>query len=129
MNKKIIVFGIFTLLIAVGLSGCNESNNSSSDIKKRFIGTWEYVDTEFFTARHTYYENGTMVQNISNSMIWDNNSLWYNYEIKDGKICFEFIETKAKGCMIYKFSEDYTLLTLESIDSPGHPETFRKTSS
>jgi predicted small secreted protein len=121
---KLIAIGIILILIAVVLSGCNESNNSTTDIKNRFIGTWEYVNTEFFTARYTFFENGTAVQNNSN-MYYLN---WYKYEIRNGKLCLEFIKTKVSGCVTYKFSEDYTLLTWESVDNPGHPETYRKIS-
>jgi len=37
MNKKIIILVIIVILLAVGLSGCNNKNLDS-----RFVGTWEY---------------------------------------------------------------------------------------
>jgi len=141
MNKKIIGICIILILLFVGLSGCNESNNSSSDDINRLIGTWEYVNTTiFYIARYTFFENGTAVLNssIMNYPYWYNYEIynssnmyilyWCNYEIMNGKLCLEYIETNLSGCGTYKFSQDYTLLTLESIDDPGHPITFRKIS-
>jgi hypothetical protein len=139
--KKVIAIGIIIILIVVGLCGCNESNISSSDDINRFIGTWEYVDTTiFFIARYTFFENGTAVFNSSfmYSPYWYSYEMynssnmylqyWCNYEIRNGKLCFEYIDTNFSGCGTYKFSKDYSLLTMESIDKPGHPVIFRRIS-
>ena len=40
MNKHLITLGIAVLLICIGLSGCNESNNSYKPDEERIIGTW-----------------------------------------------------------------------------------------
>ena len=40
MNKNLLIFGLAVLLICVGLSGCNESNNSFKSDEDRIIGTW-----------------------------------------------------------------------------------------
>jgi len=127
MNKKIIVIGIILIFFVVIISGCNESNNSSSDNINRFIGTWEYVNTTvFFTMRYTFYENGTVFQSISYWTLNNIYSLWFKYDIKNGKLCFEYIKTNISGCMTYKFSENYTFLTLESMNESGYPVIFRK---
>ena len=123
MKKQLLIIGIIVLLIAVGLSGCNKSNQSND--KSKFIGTWEYVNNTYFTMRYVFYENNTVLQTSSITM---NISYWYNYEINDGEICFEFIETKAPGCMPYSFSEEYTLLTFGSTDEPGNSTVYRKIS-
>jgi len=123
MKKQLLIIGIIVLLVCVGLSGCNESNQSND--KSKFIGTWEYVNNTYFTMRYVFYENNTVLQTSSITM---NISYWYNYEINDGEICFEFIETKASGCMPYSFSEEYTLLTFGSTDEPGNSTVYRKIS-
>jgi len=39
MNKYLIVVAIAILLLAVGLSGCNEQTGISSE-ESKFVGTW-----------------------------------------------------------------------------------------
>ena len=126
MKKQLLIIGIIVLLVFVGLSGCNKSNQSND--KNKFIGTWEYVNNTYFTMRYIFYENDTVVQTSSMTNPMMNISNWYNYEVNDGEICFEFIQTKASGCMPYSFSEDYTLLTFGSTDEPGNSTVYRKIS-
>ena len=49
MNKHLIVIGVVILLLAVGLSGCNEEQSVD---ESNFIGSWSSVD---FSAE--YIEN------------------------------------------------------------------------
>jgi hypothetical protein len=56
MKKQLIIVGIIVLLLAVGLSGCNE-NKSESELDK-FLGTW--VAFENYTI--TFYSNGTFAR-------------------------------------------------------------------
>ncbi len=49
MKKQLIIIGIIIILLAVGLSGCEENN--LSDEEKKFVGTW--VDSESYEGRMT----------------------------------------------------------------------------
>lgn len=95
MKKQLIIIGILIILIAVGLSGCNENNdkkeNENPSIGNTLIGSWEThpyyyenglrVDDTPSTA--IIYENGTMAS-IS---IVDNSTIWTPYSMINNQFC------------------------------------------
>ena len=97
MKKHLIVIGTVVLLLAVGLSGCNEINPLPSE-EDRFVGTWEneYGDTIVF------FSDGTGSQ-----------TLWsFQWEIKDNKLVREIDQDVVSIVVDYQFSDDDTTLTL-----------------
>ena len=66
MNKKLIIFGIAILLICIGLSGCEESNNNSNisfkSDKEKIIGNW--IITELYIGNTLNITYTFMVNNI-----------------------------------------------------------------
>ena len=66
MNKHLIVIGVVVLLLAVGLSGCNEGQSVD---ESNFIGSWSSVD---FSAEYIENEsefNITMTFFINNTVL------------------------------------------------------------
>jgi hypothetical protein len=88
MDKHFIILGIVVLLIAVGLSGCNEqqtTDGNEASIEKKIIGSWENtywseILKETVTQTWTFYEGGNL--RLSESMndwyywIDENGILW-----------------------------------------------------
>ena len=77
MKKQFVIVGIIVLLICVGLSGCNESSQSSE--KSRFVGTWR-TDSQYsafaFLQEVTFFSDGTISFAGQGGV----------YEIKDGAL-------------------------------------------
>lgn len=64
MKKQLMIIGIIVILLAVGLSGCNEDNTTFHSDEEKFIGTWIYSFTyEGIKATVTYkfFINKTVV--------------------------------------------------------------------
>jgi hypothetical protein len=97
MNKHLIVIGIIILLLAVGLSGCTDTQ--SSDIDK-LIGTWFDEETEIISI--TFFSDG-------NCDYGGINSTW---ELKDGEIVIEFLNQDYIKTFDYIFSDNSNKLTL-----------------
>jgi hypothetical protein len=96
MYKKILIVVITLVLIAVGLSGCEEQ--SSGTLDSRFFGTWEN-------------QIGVEVKYASNGSFWSEPLGWSGtWEVKNGKICN--IHDGDSSCQEFSFSEDGNTLTV-----------------
>jgi hypothetical protein len=111
MNKHLITLGIAVLLICVGLSGCNESNNSFKSDEDRIIGTWVISEiyegstrtvTYIFSSDKTYEVIGTYKEGTESS-----NGTW---EILDYKLVVTIEGRTQTGN--YKFSNNDKTLTI-----------------
>lgn len=117
MNKQLIIVGIVVLLVTVGLSGCNQTNNQATNSlnaeKNKFVGTWtELVNGVNLTE--IYFSDGTFIQ----TYVLDGSG---TYDIKDGKL----ILTYGNGNSIarsYSFSDNDKTLTV--IDVGVNPLTM-----
>ena len=102
MNKKLIIFLIFFMLIFICLCGCSEEQNSE---EKRFVGTWkmEEMDTTI-----TFNSNG-----VISGLFGD------EYEIKDNKLIIltRFAGTTKQEFYHYNFSNNDTKVVLLNIDT------------
>jgi len=100
MNKHLIVIGTAVLLLAVGLSGCNEINPFSGD--NRFVGTWK--------------SNGSTITFFSDGE-GSEMGIGFQWEIKDGKLVRETDITGVLQSMVYdyQFSDNDTTLTLTDV--------------
>ena len=62
MKKQLIIIGIIILLVAIGLSGCTETNtNSLNDEEKKFVGSWAsyYKNESGGHGNITFFSNKT----------------------------------------------------------------------
>ena len=72
MKKNLIVIGITLMLLAVGLSGCTETDDAA-----KFVGTWERIEPNGGIVSFTFFSNGTYNLNDETSG---------KYEIVDVKL-------------------------------------------
>lgn len=121
MKKQLVIFGIAVLLICIGLSGCNEDNNTFQSDEEKIIGTWIYATTLNETTVYVYYNflsNKTF--EIIFSYTGDRGSGTWN--ITDNKLLITL-----KGEIItsdYNFSNNNKTLTI--IESNGIKSVFTK---
>jgi len=105
MKKHLIVVGTAVLLLAVGLSGCEEINHLPSE-EDRFVGTWK----DEHGATITFFSDGE--GSMETGFVW---------EIKDSKTDnIIVIETQISGVLAhliyyYQFSDGDTTLTLTGL--------------
>ena len=108
MQKQFIIIGIATILVCVGLSGCNEVSNTSNTEKNKFIGTWHGTVPAFGIDENTikFFSNNTLTINTL-SGTWD---------IEDNKLVLTFND----GGLLeysYLFSNNDRTLTITDIDT------------
>ncbi len=106
MKKQIIMLGIVVIILAVGLSGCNEIDSPLPSVEEKFIGTWKASQYDF----HTFFSDGTSSQSGFGG-VW---------EIKDDKL----VITQEHGTIIktydYYFSENNTKLHLKNVGGESY---------
>jgi len=105
MNKKIVLFGMFVLLVCVGLSGCFENNNQSS-VENRFVGTW-IDNSSSIESTIDFFSDGEYISNDP----WLGNGY---YEVKGGKLVMTVTTAGAnlKYSFDYFFSDNYRSLNM-----------------
>lgn len=109
MKKQIVIFGILVLLVAVGFSGCTESDLNTEE--QKLLGTW--YDTSF-SRQFTFYENKTVVYKsyMKHAVIGGGNDgkyvaqplLYYKWELEDSNLYITDPITDKTG--FTEFSED-----------------------
>lgn len=57
MKKQLVIIGIFSLMVTVGLSGCNEDSNTLKPEINKFVGHW--VDESNSNNIIDFFSNGT----------------------------------------------------------------------
>ena len=82
MKKQLLIIGIIVLLVAVGLSGCEQQK--SNDDTSRFIGTWSVQIPDDINSTINFFSNGTFSWNRTRY------TLRGTFEIKDEKITMNF---------------------------------------
>ena len=101
MKKQFMIIGIVTLLVCVGLSGCNDESNTQNTDKAKFIGTWKTSD------------NGTLVFfSDGRSTIFAVNGTW---ELKDGHLVLASSDLDVQTTCSYIFSNSDRTLTLTEV--------------
>lgn len=111
--KQLVIIGIIIILVTVGLSGCNEINNTVDPDKNNFIGTWQNT-----TRNITSVHNNTLILFSNGSLSFKNFS--GTWDIKDGKLLIEITTGKGFGNFIYNYmfsNDDRTLTLTNSLDS------------
>ena len=103
MNKHLLILGIVILLLAVGLSGCEEVSSFTCD--NRLVGIWESKET--YMKNIMFFPDGTWVAERSDG----------TWNIEDGKlVIIKGVNTGIVYTYDYSFSDD-NMLTLKDINS------------
>jgi hypothetical protein len=124
MKKQLIIIGIIVILLTVGLSGCNEKNNSVQSDEEKFIGIWIYSFTfEGITATVTYNFFSNKTLKIVGSMGGAEQPMSGTWNIKNNTIVLA-----SSGDEIitgeYSFSNNYKTVTITP--SSGDSLVLRK---
>jgi hypothetical protein len=110
MKKQLVIIGIITLLVIVGLSGCTNNNNVSSETnEEKVLGGWTATipDTPI-TVIMNFFTNGSYSESINKTVIWE------TYTITNETIA---LQSGVKTHMVkYSFSNNDKTLTLLEID-------------
>ena len=115
MKKQLVILGILTLLVCVGLSGCFRLSPSYTTEKNKFVGTWTYLypsgHGSNYSFTYQFFSNGTFSFNkprlITNG----------TFDIIDGNLRFTANANgnKEYDDYSYVFSENNTKLTISGI--------------
>ena len=111
MKKHLIVIEIVVLLLVVGLSGCNESNNSFKSDEDRIIGTWVISELyEGSTRTITYIFLPDKTYEVIGTYKEDTESYNGTWKILDYKLVVTIEGRTQTGN--YNFSNDDKTLTI-----------------
>jgi hypothetical protein len=119
MKKQLIILGIVAILICVGLSGCNQGdnssnnqgNNSNANERIKFIGTWVNISTKgIVTAINLFSDNTSAI-----------NTLPGNWIFTDGKLVITLVNKNQTSVLFfnYVFSNNNSTLLLTSTEGGG----------
>lgn len=120
MKKQIIIIGIIIILITIGLSGCNEDNNTVHSDEEKIIGTWLYEGSNYLhTDSFIFYNNGSVycIYHLPGSTILQYQ--WNNYTIVENKLKI------GDSVYEYVFSNNDNTLTITMVGITT-PEVFIK---
>jgi len=117
MKKQFIIIGVVVLLGCIGLSGCNQVNNSSnSQVNNslnseeiKFVGTWVNISTKGIVTTINLFSDNTSVLN----------SMSGSWELKDGKLVITLVSGNPTLIYNYVFSHNYSTLSLNSTEGGG----------
>ena len=117
--RKIVKLLVISILISVGLiSGCAETNNSSSDEEEKFVGTWEAYSESSISM--TFNSDGTFSQVTPFGLIVR------NWEVKDEKLVLTGETDSETSSYNYYFSENDTKLHLQTVGTDVYVEYIKK---
>ena len=124
MKKQLLIIGIIVILLTVGLSGCNEDNNTVQSDEDKIIGTWNFsgkYNNNTLNASYIFSSNKSFEVITSYiDKIYTSNGTW---SITDNKL-YIILEGLNKLTNYYAFSNDNTKLTLTN--SSGNIVVFTK---
>jgi len=103
MKKQLIIIGIIAILVTVGLSGCNST-------EEKIIGKWQGEMNSGEIDTCTFYRNGSAFLTYSNPSYSEFGDYWTFYTIAEDKLIIT--ETVYK----FTFSNDDRTLTLTPVD-------------
>lgn len=116
MKKQLVIIGIITLLVCVGLSGCDQISNLFLTDKGRLIGTWNsdgiWADIPTVIV---FSSNGTF-KSIIDYLEFQTISEG-KWNMNDGIITMEIVDLIPPTNYTYQFSADSRTLTITDIDS------------
>ena len=124
MKKQLMIVGIIVILLTVGLSGCNEDNNTIQSDEDKFIGTWTYsfiYNNNTLNASYIFSSNKKL--EVISSYIDEVRTSNGTWSITDNKLLM-YLEGKDTITIDYEFSNNNTKLILT--DSSGNVGIFTK---
>lgn len=100
MKKQLVIIGIITILVTIGLSGCDEKNDSNTlNLEKnKFMGTWKHNNNESIL---NIYSNGTWTSDSTNINL--SSGTW---DVKDGKFLITYEKKGRTDTYWYTFSNN-----------------------
>ena len=113
MKKQIIILAIAILLIAVGFTGCFDSENESIKELKKFVGQWRHGTLQN-VGTITFFSNGTGIY------LYD----FAEWKIENGKLIIDILYREEILKFDYEFLDDQTLI-LTNVDT-GHVDDYKK---
>lgn len=114
MKKQIVIFAIVILLIAVGFTGCFDSENESIKELKKFVGRWKH-GTLPSVGTITFFSNGTCFY------LYD----FAEWKIENGKLLIDLLYMDRTLKFDYEFLDDDQILILTNVDT-GHIDDYKK---
>lgn len=122
MRKQLILIGIATLLVTIGLSGCEQSENKTDT--EKFIGTWQ-------STTHNITRTITLSSDDSCSLSTSTGSsnlstLTGTWEIKEDKFNMKFQDPPLLYSFYYTFSNNDRTLTFTSALTTSTTQVFTK---
>jgi len=107
MNKKFLTTCVLIFLLVLGLTGCSEEKDNSSNPntteENRFLGTW-YNNSWTIT----FFSDGTYTESFQADP----------WEIKDGKLLLYSDSSKVSfGLFDYNFTDNDSKLTLTQVSN------------
>jgi hypothetical protein len=108
MKKQILIVGITLVLIAVGLSGCTDNNNSLKSNDQKILGQWNAKWSTGSEYIWGFYSNGSYVESNPSG----NYATWYNYAMTDDKLVLSNKNGGNIATCEYSFSNNDNKLTL-----------------
>jgi len=110
MKKQFVILGIITILVSVGLSGCNQVSTTLSQENNRFIGTWKN------TTSHMTLE----LSSDGTCSMWNYTGTW---DLKDGKLVIDLTTVGVPSTYTYIylfFNNDNTLKLIPTTSTTGN---------
>src|SRR4030042_6635153 len=101
MKKQLIVIGILTLLVSVGLSGCNNNSKPLTTEELKFVGTWRNAELTNYTM--------AIFSNYTFTSSWKLYGVW---NLQEGQFTLDYIVPDQSYTYTYAFSNDNRTLTL-----------------
>lgn len=124
MRGKYIILsiGILTILVSIGLSGCNQISNLFLTDEEKLVGTWsgdgiwfEGSTVLMFSSDGTF--KGTFKVGILNSTGIGFSFSKGKWDINKGILTMEIIDYIPPTNYTYQFTEDNNTLTITDINS------------
>jgi uncharacterized protein YceK len=114
MKKQLEIIGIVALLVAVGLSGCNQVSNTITSEKNKFVGTWKNTTLDLTTTINLFSDGTCSYLGLPGT--WD---------VKDGKLVMDFTDSGFTWKYNYVFSNNDRTLSL-TFTAGGLSQVFTK---
>lgn len=117
-----LTIGIIALLVTVGLSGCEQSENKTK--KETFVGIWQSTTTNITRTITLLANNSCSLSTLKGSSNFS--TLTGTWEIKDEKFIMKFPNPLLIYTFNYSFSNNDRTLTLTSAYYSSTTQEFTK---
>jgi hypothetical protein len=114
MRKQLVIIGIVTLFVSIGLSGCTDNNNDSSKLnEEKILGRWtETIPNTPITVIMNFFANRSFYEGIN-----ETTRIWGTYIMTAKIITLQYGE--VIHIVEYSFSNNDNTLTLNETSNGG----------